>query len=153
SLYARVTSISTIIDHALESNSRKPVILAETADSTNAGSTGDSMAVVAELLSRKRRPRTAAIVVDADAVALAHRIGVGRSEVFSIGGKLHPDAVAIREYGHVHSLHDGTFRPEGVSSAGSHIELGLCAVVQFDRIDVLVCETIKGNGDPQLYKA
>ena len=82
--------IDQVIDMALENKSGKPVILVDFADSANAGSTGDSAAVLERLLERKIKPKTALIVNDPPAVELAYKVNVGNRAVFSIGGTKNP---------------------------------------------------------------
>jgi microcystin degradation protein MlrC len=148
-----LASIDEVIDLALDDSVPKPVILVDSADSNNAGAPGDSMAVAARLLAREAPPRSATVVSDAAAAHRAHELGVGATASFTIGGQSDPRAPRITATGYVRSLHDGSFRPEGVGSAGAVISLGRAAVIRFGLLDVLVCEVISGNGDPQLYRA
>lgn len=148
-----LTTIDDIIDLANHPDTPKPVILVDSADSNNAGAPGDSMAVAARILTRTEQPRSATVVSDRAASHLAHQLGVGATAEFTIGGQTDNRAPRITATGYIRSLHDGTFRPEGVGSAGSTIRLGRSAVIQFGNLDVLVCEVISGNGDPQLYRA
>jgi microcystin degradation protein MlrC len=146
-------SIDEVIDLARDAETPKPVILVDSADSNNAGAPGDSMAVAARLLARTEPPRSATVVSDRAAALRAHELGVGATAEFTIGGQTDPRAPRITATGYVRSLHDGTFRPEGVGSAGAVIDLGRAAVIRFGLLDVLVCDVISGNGDPQLYRA
>lgn len=146
-------SVDEVIDRAEDHRTPKPVILVDSADSGNAGAPGDSMAVADRLLARSSGLRSATVVADADAARRAHDLGVGERATFRLGGAVDPRAVSITAEGYVRSLHDGEFRPEGVGSAGSTVRLGRSAVIRIGTLDVLVCETIAGNGDPQLYRA
>ncbi|MFC9984059.1 M81 family metallopeptidase [Microbacterium keratanolyticum] len=155
---SRLHSIDEVIDIASDPSTAKPVILVDSADSNNAGAPGDSMAVAERLLTRERMPRSATVVGDASAAERAHELGVGAEATFRIGGAVDPSAPAIEAVGVVRSLHDGVFRPEGVGSAGDLVRIGRSAVIRFGddargTLDVLVCEQIAGNGDPQLYRA
>lgn len=150
------TELSTIdeaIDMAASPESVKPVIVVDSADSNNAGAPGDSMAVAASLLERSSMPRSATVVSDAGAAELAHELGVGGTALFTIGGSMDPHAPQISATGSIRSLHDGVFRPEHVGHTGDLVRVGRAAVVQFGNLDVIVCEHIAGNGDPQLYRA
>jgi microcystin degradation protein MlrC len=146
-------SIDEVIDLASEAATPKPVILVDSADSNNAGAPGDSMAVAARVLARSAPPRSATVVSDRAAALQAHALGVGATAEFTVGGQSDAHAPRITATGYVRSLHDGSFRPEGVGSAGAVVELGRTAVIRFGTLDVLVCEVISGNGDPQLYRA
>lgn len=146
-------TIDEVIDLANDPSTPKPVILVDSADSNNAGAPGDSMAVAERLLARADQPRSATVVSDAKGAALAHLLGVGATAQFTLGGQADPKAPRITATGTVRSLHDGSFIPEGVGSAGTIVNLGQTAVIRFGTLDVLVCELISGNGDPQLYRA
>jgi microcystin degradation protein MlrC len=52
-------TIDQVIDIALDNSSGKPVVLVDSADSANAGSSGDSAAILIKLLNRKKQPKTA----------------------------------------------------------------------------------------------
>jgi microcystin degradation protein MlrC len=146
--------IDDVIAIAEQVKDGKPVILVDSADSSNAGATGDSVAVVQRLLALKSNVKTAFIVADRPAADYAHRVGVGGKAIFSLGGSLYPEMnkpVQVEAY--VKSLHDGVFTQEGPAGRGLVHRIGRSAVLQVGSIDILVCYHIAGNGDPQLYRA
>jgi microcystin degradation protein MlrC len=148
----KLSSVDFIIDRAEDPTSTKPVILVDSADSPNAGAPGDSMAVARRLLERGSTARSATVVSDPRATALAFEVGVGGSAEFAIGGHVDTSAVRITAIGYVRSLHDGEFRQEFVGHGGRISRIGRSAVVRFGKLDVLVCQTIVSPGDPQLYR-
>jgi microcystin degradation protein MlrC len=148
-----LASIDAVIDLAADPAVPKPVVLVDSADSTNAGAPGDSMAVADRLLQRGAALRCATVVSDPAGVAAAHRAGVGAVIDLELGGGIDPRAVRIAARGTVRSLHDGTFRPETVGHTGDLVRVGRAAVISFGGLDVMVCEHIAGNGDPRLYRA
>lgn len=150
---SNIHSIDEVIDIAEKNDTNKPVILVDSADSCNAGASGDSMAVVARLLERKSTIKAATVVNDADAANMAHKLGVGEKAIFSIGGTRDPNAISIQVEGYVKSLHDGNFVQEGPAGRGIVNSIGPSAVIRIGNIDVLVCHWMSGNGDPQLYRA
>jgi microcystin degradation protein MlrC len=152
-LKADLHSVEEIAARAASPESSKPVILVDSADSSNAGAPGDSATVVGVLSSSFPHLRAATIIVDSAAVEAAFAAGVGGTQTFTLGGSIEPRAVPVTVEGRVRSLHDGGFDVEGQGSAGKHIELGRTAVIRVGQVDVLVCHTISGNGDPQLYRA
>jgi len=111
------------------------------------------MAVARRLIERKSTARSANVVSDPAAVALAFEVGVGGSATFAIGGHADSTAVRIKAVGYVRSLHDGEFRQELVGHGGRVSQLGRSAVLRFGALDVLVCHTIVAPGDPQIYRA
>jgi len=146
-------TIDQVIDLAAENRSEKPIILVDSADSANAGSTGDSVAVLKRLLERELDLKTALIVNDVSAVELAYKTGVGNKSVFSIGGTKNQDMFkSVQVEGYVKSLHDGLFCLEGPAGRGIVIDIGSTAVISIGKIDVVVCHCMSFNGDPQIYR-
>ena len=146
-------SIDKVIDFALENKSGKPVILVDFADSANAGSTGDSSTILQRLLEREIIPKTALIVNDSKAVELAFKVGVGNKAIFSIGGTRNPTLFKIvQAEAYIKSLHDGTFRLEGPAGRGMLNDIGRTAVITIGDIDIVVCNSMVFNGDPQVYR-
>lgn len=146
-------SIDQVIDFALENKSGKPTALVDFADSANAGSTGDSAAILEKLLERKIKPSTALIVNDAPAVELAYKVGVGKTAEFSIGATRNPHffkPVVVEAY--VKSLHDGVFCLEGPAGRGLLNDIGPTAVIKIGEIDIVLCHNMVFGGDPQIYR-
>lgn len=148
-----LSSIDEVVERAEVGDSAKPVILVDSADSCNAGAPGDSMAVAARLLERGSALRAATVVNDAAAARLAHEVGVGGRAKFRIGGTRDPLAPHVVSEGYVRSLHDGVFVQEGPAGRGTVNRIGPTAVISFGPLDVVVCQWMAGNGDPQLYRA
>jgi len=149
----KLATVDEAIDLAERRDVTKPVILVDSADSTNAGAPGDSMAVAQRLLGRNSALTSATVVSDVGAVKKAHEVGVGATASFVIGGSIDSRVPHITATGYVRSLHDGTFRPEVSGHTGNLVRLGRAAVIQFGSLNVLACERIQGNGDPQMYRA
>ena len=146
-------SINQVIDIALENQSGRPTILVDFADSANAGSTGDSAAILMKLLERKTKPKTAIIVNDANAVEIAFKAGVGNKAEFSIGGTINPNLFKpVKVEAYVKSLHDGYFRLEGPAGRGMLNDIGRTAVITVGEIDIVICHCMVFNGDPQIYR-
>ncbi|GFG48585.1 hypothetical protein CQY20_10310 [Mycolicibacterium agri] len=148
-----LAAIDDVIERAKDKRQRKPVILVDSADSCNAGASGDNMAVADRILAIGSELRAATVVNDAPAARLAHQLGVGATAEFTLGGTRNPSSTSITATGRVKSLHDGIFRQEGPAGRGITQNIGLTAVISFGWLDIVVCEWMAGNGDPQLYRA
>jgi microcystin degradation protein MlrC len=94
------------------------VVLVDAADATSSGASGDSNAILAELIHQRCR-RTALIpVVDAPAAAACHTAGVGATVTLKVGGSLDPRRFAPLEVtGRVRVLSDGVLRSESYGEA------------------------------------
>ncbi len=148
-------TIDQVIELAGKEQAPKPVILVDSADSSNAGAAGDSVAVVSRILEIGSGVRTASVLTDAPAATRAHQLGVGQKAVFSLGGTRDPaHSQTIQVEATVKSLHDGVFAQEGPAGRGIVVRIGPTAVLSIaNTIDIVVCHQVAGNGDPQLYRA
>ncbi len=153
-LKPKMYTIEEVINLAEKKDTKKPVILVDCADSTNAGSTGDNIDVIKKLLDRKSIVKTAFMLNDSPAVIKAHELGVGKIDNFTLGGTRNPElSKSIKVNAYIKSLHDGIFTQEGPAGRGITINIGYSAVLRIKNIDLLVCHNLAGNGDPQLYRA
>jgi len=146
-------SVDEIIDLAEKSETQKPVILADAADSPNAGAVGDSPVVAMRLAERGCKLRAGMFVVDPQAVQKAFEMGVGNTAEFQVGaGYTLGMPGPFKGFGKVRSLHDGVFRAEGAMNRGVLGCMGMSAVISFGTIDILVTERCNHSGDPQLFR-
>ena len=131
----------------------EPVVLVDASDSAGAGSRGDSAAVVKKLLETGTTIRAASTVCDPDSVRKAIEVGVGNTAEFTFGGK-YTDFVggSVTVTATVQSIHNGVFETEGLTGRGRQRTMGICAVLRFGRIDVIVSTMASGSGDTQLYR-
>lgn len=146
-------TIDEVLDRAEAGNAARPVILVDSADSCNAGAPGDSMAVAARILDRGSVVRAAVVVNDAPVARRAHELGVGSTARFTVGATRDPHAVSVEVDAYVRSLHDGVFMQEGPAGRGMVNRIGRTAVLSVGNLDIVVCEWMAGNGDPQLFRA
>ena len=148
-------TIDEVIDLAAKNVGEKPIVLVDSADSTNAGAPGDSVAVLQRLLEQGSPVKTAFVVDDAPASDAAHQAGIGANISVSLGGTKDPARSSpIKVEAYVKSLHDGVFVQEGPAGRGLVNNIGRTAVLNVaGSIDIVVCHNMAGNGDPQLYRA
>jgi microcystin degradation protein MlrC len=110
-------------------------ILVDAADATSSGASGDSNAVLAELMSQKY-PRTALIpIVDAPAAEKAIKVGVGGTLKCFIGGTVDPRFKPIEISGTVRMLSDGHVINEAEKEPWP---AGNCAVVQVGNLTIVI---------------
>ena len=131
-----------------------PVILADLGDATGGGATGDSAAVLAELLPHAGETTALLTLVDAPAVAKACELGPGANIEVQVGGSLDPrfyHPVTIQ--GRVRALTDGRYTFKGPTYTGLEIECGRTAVIQQGGIRVVVTEHPAWAVDPSFYRS
>ena len=103
------------------------VVLVDAADATSSGASGDSNAILAELM-RQGSKRTALVpIVDGPAVAACFAAGVGAELTVQVGGALDPRFTPSLVSGRVRMLSDGLLRSE---SHGEAWFAGRTAVLQ-----------------------
>lgn len=131
-----------------------PVVLADLADGTGAGSPGDATAVIAALLEADP-PETALVCVrDPEAVEAALAAGVGAEIDVMVGGKL--DNVynrPVRFAGVVEFAGPASFRFGGGGYTGVEMAMGPSAVVRHNNIRLLIVGRSVFTVDPEMYRA
>ena len=108
-------------------NASGRVVMVDAADATSSGASGDSNAILAELI-RQGNQRTALLpIVDEPAVKACFAAGIGNEVTVNVGGALDPRFTPVQVTGRVRVLSDGHMNSE---SHGEHWYAGLTAVLQ-----------------------
>ena len=108
-----------------------PVVLADVADNTGAGASGDGTEILRALLKHDARGAVVITIPGREAVSEAFRVGVGGTFDFEVGGKFDDKHGApVRLKGLVRVLSDGVFVNRGPMSTGARGSMGRTAVVQ-----------------------
>lgn len=134
-------------------HSGSPVIVADGADSTNSGSTGDSTFLLAEMLARGVPGGGLVIIVDPEAVAQAKTIGsVGRFR-FAVGGKRAPSYYSpVEVEGTVESISAARYILTGHGGVNLPIDMGTGAVIRAADVTILLVESAGPGGTPLMYR-
>lgn len=148
-------SMDEVIDLAEKNTDGKPVILVDSADSSNAGAAGDSVAEVERLLARGSALKAAIYLNDGPAVEKAFAAGEGSEAEMTIGCSLDKKySVSVRGKVLVERLFpDGHYVQEGPAGKGLIVNIGAAAVLRMGNIHILACHNTAGNGDLGLYRA
>lgn len=112
------------------------VVMMDAADATSSGASGDSNAIVREILQQGYRGRVLAPIVDAAAVRQAFAAGIGATIHTRVGGSI--DAARFQPLeltARVRLLSDGKFRSE---SFGWPWDSGDTAVLEADNVTLVV---------------
>ena len=127
------------------------VVLIDAADAPSSGASGDSNAILHELVTAGYPGRILAPIVDAPAVQQAFRAGVGGQIRTMIGGTLDPARFRpLPVDAHVKLLSDGRFQSESV---GSEWYAGPTAVVESQQWILMVTSRPVNLYDRSLYLA
>jgi len=110
--------------------------IVDAADATSSGASGDSNAMLRELIKSKYRGRTLIPMVDAGAVKDAFGVGVGAQVQTAVGGSLDPTRFEpLMIQGTVRLISDGRFRSE---SFGEEWMAGPTAVLECDNWTLVI---------------
>ena len=142
---------------------RGPVLLVDSADSTSAGSPGDSVAVLQALLDTGcGRPAGGASaadlclvpLVDPPAAAAVHAAGAGETLTLVVGGTLDPErSTSVEVTGRIERLTDGRFMRKGPAYTGMTMDAGPSAVLAIGAIRLLLMSRTVPTSDPEIYRA
>lgn len=147
--------INDVIELTLKKKTDKPIVLVDSADSSNAGATGDSAAVLEKILPFADKLCCAVAVVDSAAVEKAFEIGVEGTGDFTLGASIAPKlskSVTLKN-AYVKSLHDGFFKLFGPLERGESRNLGKTAVLQVGKIMILISNNGQHAGDLNFYRS
>lgn len=145
-------SIDEALDLALAA-SGKPVVLADSADSTGSGAPGDSTAILRRLLERQITCRVLMPLVDKEAVQMAYQAGPDATTWFTLGGKvdtLYSQPVTLEAT--VEWVGEASFRFTGPVFTGQEVFMGRVAVLHINDIHILVSERPVWTVDPEMYR-
>ncbi len=134
---AQIQQPLTTLEDSIELAKSTPgrIVLVDAADATSSGASGDSNAILAELI-RARCTRTALIpLVDAPAVEACFKEGINAELTLKLGGSLDPRFTPVEVTGRVRLLFDGTLRSE---SHGEAWCAGDCAVLEAGTITIVL---------------
>ena len=146
--------IEEALDRALAAEGR-PVVLADSADSTGSGSPGDSTAILKALLARQVQETCLITVVDPEAVAKLFAAGIGAEISLDVGGKRdHIYNAPAEVRGTVtHLNEDGRFTFEGNVLTGVESSMGRTAILEAGGVHILITEQPAFTVDPALYRS
>jgi microcystin degradation protein MlrC len=136
---------------AMAKDTSGTVALVDAADATSSGASGDSNAILRELIAQDYQDRALLPIVDADAVKDAFAAGVGATIRTTVGGTLDskrfiPHLIEAK----VRVLSDGHFRSE---SYGEKWYSGNTAVLEADNITLVVTSRAVSLYDRSLFYA
>ncbi|MFO7941328.1 MAG: M81 family metallopeptidase [Bacillota bacterium] len=135
---ADMFSPSEAVSRALEIDGA-PVVLADVADNTGGGASGDGTAILKSLRDAGWPDAAVITIPDPEAVGCAFEAGIGGIFDCHVGGKmddLHGSPVPVR--GEVRVLSDGEFIHRGPMSTGLKSEMGRTAVVRVGETEIVI---------------
>lgn len=149
----KLVDVDYVIEQALANDTGKPIVLVDSADSPNAGSSGDSAYVLEKLLPYKDKLKCAVAVSDVSAVDKAFELGVGAVADFTLGATVAPKlSTPVTVKGAtIKSLHDGSFYMYGPQERGFVRNVGKTAIIQVGKIFIHLSYHGLAEGDKNFY--
>ncbi|MBM4441951.1 MAG: M81 family metallopeptidase [Candidatus Rokubacteria bacterium] len=131
----------------------KPVVLADIADNTGGGASGDGTELLRELLRVDAPSATVACIWDPAAAKACHDAGRGATLTLDIGGKIDDrHGAPMRVTGRVTAVCDGTFVHKGPMMRGLPGRLGPTAVLQSGGVKVILISHRWQTLDPEMIR-
>jgi microcystin degradation protein MlrC len=131
----------------------RPVILADMADNTGGGASGDGTELLRELLRVGARGATVACIWDPDAAAACAKAGVGATVTVTVGGKVDDrHGAPIEVTGRVRTLSDGRFVHKGPMMRGLEGRLGTTAVLEVQDVRIILISNRWQTLDPEMLR-
>jgi microcystin degradation protein MlrC len=120
-----------------------PVVLLDHSDNCASGGTMDTMTVLGAILDAGLEDVAAFAIFDPEAAQAMQQAGIGAEITLSLGGKLDMPAIGLKGQprtvsGRVKLLCDGQFRNQGPMAAGEHNDMGLTAVLDTGKVEIVV---------------
>jgi microcystin degradation protein MlrC len=134
-------------------NAEGLVVLSDSADATTSGATGDSTAVLGELL-KYDWPRPALVtLVDADVVEMARQRGIGAEVTTEVGGKYDRRfSQPLRVTAQVQKVCEARFVLSGHLARNLPVDMGWSAVLRCGQVHVVVTSRSGPHFAPQLFQ-
>lgn len=131
-----------------------PFVISDSADSPGAGATGDSPAVLGQMLAcgAERDLNVLLVITDAPAVDAAIRAGVGNEVETFVGHTIDRRGEPLRVKGTVVRIGDGRFRLGGGHARGTTARMGRNVVLEIGKLSLLIGERSVFSGDPGMYR-
>lgn len=142
----KLEDLSDSIERGVEAAAKPgegPVILLDHYDNTASGGTMDTTEVLREILRQEIDDVAAFGIFDPDAVQDMIAAGVGNEVTVSLGGKFNMDALKeqsapLEVTGVVRLVSDGRFTIKGPMGTGATMSMGLTAVLDTGRVEIVV---------------
>ena len=133
-LQAQLTPLAQAVQMACDAKIGT-TILVDAADATSSGASGDSNAVLIELVKQNYHGTVLVPIVDAPAVSEAFKIGVGGNFNYQIGGTIDTRFKPFQISGKVRMLSDGNVINEAEKEPWP---AGDCAIIQFGKMSIVI---------------
>lgn len=138
---------------AIQSNSPKTYVLADVQDNSGCGATSDTTGLLAAMVRNNAENCVIGVLVDPEAAAAAHAVGIGAEIEIAVGGKLFAaGGPPFQAKWTVTGLSEGRFLCTGPFYRGINAELGKMAVLTIGGVSVVVSTNRMQAADKDMFR-
>lgn len=147
--------VDEAVEYAIQAEG--PICLADVADNTGAGASGDGTEILRSLIAHNAKSAVIALMFDPETIRQAIEAGIGATIEATIGGKvddLHGAPVQATAY--VRAITDGWFVNYGPMSTGAESSMGQTVVLEIGGrggIEVICTEFRRSPNDAQMLRS
>ncbi|MCY4218089.1 MAG: M81 family metallopeptidase [Gammaproteobacteria bacterium] len=153
--YKEVWSVDDGIAEAIRllNEQGRTIVIADTQDNPGGGGSGDTVGVLRSMLSHGLQRAVFGVLNDPDVAAMAHQHGVGVELDIDLGGKFSSaGGPSLRCRANVCALSDGQFTATGPMYKGANMQIGKTALLQIDKVFVVVCSKAVQTADKEHFR-
>ena len=145
---ARIFQPDEAVDYARRRAAElgKPIVIADTQDNPGAGGDGNTVGLLEAMVKGGARNGVFGLLIDAEAAALAHKLGEGTRGRFALGLPPYGTDAVVRRVG------DGRFTCTGPFYEGARMELGPMALLDVGGVMVAVASRKVQAADQEMFR-
>jgi microcystin degradation protein MlrC len=145
--------LAAILDDVAAGRTAKPVIIGDQGDRVLAGTPGDGVTIISELVRNHPKLRAVVPITDPQTVTEAKAAGIGALLQRAIGGTLSDGLPSFPGLWRVASLSDGNFVQAGPYLARENAHLGDTAVLQSGNLTVIATSLPGFSQDREAFRS
>ena len=150
----RFPPLEQVLERVRTDAARRPFVVSDYGDRTNAGAPGDSTVVLRSLLERFSDIKAAVPLTDPWAVEAAARAGVGAPVSLALGARFTIGLFEpCRFSGTVKRISDGRFRMKGPMMAGQIADCGKTVVLEKQNLSLVITSRPARTQDTGFYES
>ncbi len=131
----------------------RTIVIADTQDNPGGGGSGDTVGVLRSILAHDLQNAVFGVLNDPAVAMMAHQNGVGAELEIELGGKLgSAGGPSLRCRAKVCALSDGQFTATGPMYHGANMQIGKTALLQIDKVLVVVCSKAVQTADKEHFR-
>ncbi len=138
---------------ALSLQEDKPVVLADISDNPLSGGSGDTTALLKELIDHSLTDALFGGLYDPESLSRCVEAGEGATVTLQLGGKCSPEfGKPIQAEATVVKLSDGRFTNKGPMNTGLLVDMKGAAHIRVGELDILLTGRALSANDPEMFR-